>query len=794
MNQNDGESAKISRVAAVISMLLSCGSMGAFLGMNALGKLGLPAKLDRLSWDQWPQVLLGSAMTLMIWGSVSVAISLGLKISFRETLLSSSVGFLPLLSLLVASLQNELFLTDPSSFLMVMAWIGCGVAVWYRIGHRFGFEIFKQVRPGAWTMGLACMLIAVVWAGGGMGPRRHPVGDEPAYLMITHSMAQDQDINMNDDYLAQAYRRFYSGRYPMFTHLGFDGVNYPHHSPGLPFLLAPVYAVALWWGSNAVLVFLMRLCMGILFGLCALETYRLAESLNETRSGVFGAVAACFWAGPLVFFSVEIYPEILTALLLIVSVRQLFFSKSSDWIRFGWPGFSVAYLPWLGIKYIPTAGVLFLITIFQIWRGKVHLRRRFIFAGVLVMMSGLLYVWFLYSHYRNLNPAVIYSGVIPGTGTAAVRPGEPGFWEQFPLSFKNFWIFLLGMVLEQRIGILFFAPIYILAIPGMIRQVKQKSDVAISMILLMGIHIVLYGWQNNWGGYCPPNRQFIAVAPLLICFVAAGWQAIQGKFANVFKRGSAIYGWSLAFLLMHHERWLYHTMNPHLEGGEANILRAFSPDYGINLPKYFPLLMGDIRQWMPTLIWSLIFISLAIYLSWIGRLKLPSRKMKPGILLHTWIAVWITGLTFCWYFIPPGSFIVDFNDRIYTRQVILNDNHLGQEKDGFWVKGCATAEMLLGFKHNSPKISVDLYSLVPNVVWVNLGGSLKKVMLDGQNHGMFIMEPRKSFTRGNINYVKVKISNDSGIIPNEITDSDDKRFLGVFVRFLPADRSNDASG
>ena len=71
-----------------------------------------------------------------------------------------------------------------------------------------------------------------------------PSGDEIDYLMMTQSVWREGDLDLRDNFARGDFHEYLGG----FDHMPggtrrADGRSYPTHSPGLPFLVAPVYAL-----------------------------------------------------------------------------------------------------------------------------------------------------------------------------------------------------------------------------------------------------------------------------------------------------------------------------------------------------------------------------------------------------------------------------------------------------------------------------------------------------------------------------------------------------------------------
>ena len=85
--------------------------------------------------------------------------------------------------------------------------------------------------------GLAFLVSASITAS------RFPAGDEPHYLIIAQSLIQDHDLRVENNYRRGDQLAYYPGALkPDYLRRGADGEIYSIHAPGLPFLIAPVFA------------------------------------------------------------------------------------------------------------------------------------------------------------------------------------------------------------------------------------------------------------------------------------------------------------------------------------------------------------------------------------------------------------------------------------------------------------------------------------------------------------------------------------------------------------------------
>jgi hypothetical protein len=104
-------------------------------------------------------------------------------------------------------------------------------------------------------------------------------GDEPHYLVMAQSLWRDHDLELRDEYDGEEWSEFVPG--PLRPHWGApraDGRPYPAHSPGLPLLLAPTYAL----GGRPGSVVLMALIAAAAAAVC--RDWRSARRGTRARA------------------------------------------------------------------------------------------------------------------------------------------------------------------------------------------------------------------------------------------------------------------------------------------------------------------------------------------------------------------------------------------------------------------------------------------------------------------------------------------------------------------------------
>ena len=236
-------------------------------------------------------------------------------------------------------------------------------------------------RPAIFTISLAIYLLAAFNWHGILGL----TGDEPHFLVITHSLLVDRDLDISNNHERGDYRTFFAGDLrPDYLTRGKHGEIYGNHPAGLPALLVPAYAIA---GATGAMVF-----MALVGALTAVAIFDIA-----TLSGG-SAVALLTWAAvclsvPFMPHAWQLLPEVPAALIVAWTVLWLIEpppERVTAWIG---RGAALALLPWLHTRYATLMAPLaaFLVLVLMRHPRRVALVSAFAtplgrLAGVLVLV------------------------------------------------------------------------------------------------------------------------------------------------------------------------------------------------------------------------------------------------------------------------------------------------------------------------------------------------------------------------------------------------------------------------
>jgi hypothetical protein len=331
-----------------------------------------------------------------------------------------------------------------------------------------------------------------------------PGGDEPHYLIIAHSLLKDGDLQINNNHVNGDYRAFWAGPplRPDFMRRGLDGEIYSIHAPGLAVLILPFYAIA---GYGGVVAFLC-----LIAALTALAIFDLAFDIAGARAAII-TFAAVTLTVPFLPHGWLIFPETPAALIVAWAARWLW--RGSDRIGIGSLiacGALLGVLPWLHTKFVI---FLALFGAALLWQ----LRRRPLAAVALAApMAVSVGSWlaFFYSIYGTFNPEAPY-----------------GDYPRLYVLTRNIPRGLLGLLFDQKFGLLPYAPVYLFAAVGTWLMLRQREWRWFGAVLLtvtafhVGSTTRLYMW---WGGNSAPARFLVPILPCLapsIAVAAAQWRS-----------------------------------------------------------------------------------------------------------------------------------------------------------------------------------------------------------------------------------------------------------------------------
>jgi hypothetical protein len=436
---------------------------------------------------------------------------------------------------------------------------------------------------------------------------RPPDGDEPYYLLLAHSLAEDGDVDLADEYRDQAWRRFTSQRIEPQPGdpVGPGGEVFSRHEPLLPLLLAPAYGAAGVFGARLLMLALAALAAGRLL------VAALAQP-GVTARGAFRAWALFAFAPPLLLYSSQIWVEVpaVLAVTMVIEARARLRAtrgraRLADWLRLALP---LALLPLLKLRLLLVAAPLALLVVAGLRRSR---RLQLALAGgFAVLVVGLLIV----NQVAYGNPLKMHSVEELALGRVPLERILRGG---------------VGLLFDCAFGLLAAAPIWLLAVPALAGLVARLEPLCLELAAFAPYLVAVASRREWYGGWSPPFRYGLVALPVLALAVArllsrrspAPGRALAAALAG------ASAATALAVLVV--PGWSYNLAN-----GSSHLLDTIGRRFPGDLVRFFP---SAVRPREATWLVPLALVALALTLFAL-RARRPRRATAAGVagLLAGW--------------------------------------------------------------------------------------------------------------------------------------------------------------
>lgn len=391
-------------------------------------------------------------------------------------------------------------------------------------------------------------------------------GDELDYLLMAQSLWREGDLDMRDNYARGDHLEYTPGydRMPGGGTRRADGRPYPTHGPGLPFLIAPVYALG---GRAACCVLLSLVAAGL-----GLLVRSLARSAGANEESALVAWAAAV-GPPVLFYTTFLYTEVPIAFALALALHLLLRSPGPAGAALA--AIALSALPWLHVRAGLASAALGVFGLFQL-RG----RPRLAFAATAGAMA-LVYVAYFQHVFGTGTPLALYGGRMPGPMLRAT-----------PLRT------LVGLFVDGGFGLLPYAPVFLLGLAGLGRLLGRGGrDRWAWGAWAFAVLLPVLLWKN-WWGFSPPARFMVPLVPVLAVAAAARLGATPARGLAHWRWALVLAGLGLA-LLVNAEPESMHMVN--MRGTSPHAFELLRGE--VSLSRYLPFLSspaGSSRPpWQP---------------------------------------------------------------------------------------------------------------------------------------------------------------------------------------------------
>jgi hypothetical protein len=526
----------------------------------------------------------------------------------------------------------------------------------HRAGGRPGtFPAKFGALPRRQRLTALFLVSLAVFSAGGLVLRSRGVyfsGDEPHYLLMDYSLLHDGDFDLKNNYEQKDYEKYMRPGVALRPHVierGGNGPWYSFHSPGTAFALLPFYVLGDALGGGAVLVFFLRLGMAVFGALFGLELYLYARREWGREGLALGLWFLATASVPVFFYSFHVYPEIIVALLGLTLFRLIRHSESWPARRIAAAGVLFALIIWFhALKYLFLIAPLlayFLWTLARRHRRRLELL--YVLAGPVVL--GGLYLWFQHSLYGSLSPSAIsWRGAMSGSESMSYLKF---LLAGIPLHFR--WETLAGYFLDQRDGLLLYAPIYFFSFLGAVEMLMRKKSGFWTLAFVTGPYVLVSAFLTQRAGYAPQARPLVAViwagAILLGAFIAYNRKKI---FTFLYGAAAIISLGVVALLLLNPLAIYQETTEGVVERGGAlfNQLSNLHDHLRGILPSFIKV-QGF---WLPNYVWlGLTAFFVLLYVLW------KRTEFRPRFGWHVGLALVLTGVLSFWFVYYPRDMLLN---------------------------------------------------------------------------------------------------------------------------------------
>ncbi|MEA2004931.1 MAG: hypothetical protein U9O50_01470, partial [Acidobacteriota bacterium] len=332
-------------------------------------------------------------------------------------------------------------------------------------------------------------------------------GDEPHYLLITHSLLKDGDINLENNYAEKEYRQFMPPYVTIKPHIA-PGTNnkYSFHSPGVSILLLPFYALGSIF-KGKVFYFIIRLGMSIFGALLGIQLFLYARSewKNEKLALILWGLFS--FTSPVIFYSIHVYPEIIAALFSLAIFRILRYSKSLSPFTLIILGALLSSMIWFhALKYIFIMGPLFVFSVWSLFKQhKLRWNAFYFFAPAIFL--GLVYFFFQFKLYGSFSLSSI--SLLGAMAFSESMEYLKSIVFDIPLRYRLET--LAGYFFDQRDGLLFYSPVYFFAFIGFFQMLKRKPKDFLLLLFITAPYVLNSAFLTQRAAYAPQARPLVAV-------------------------------------------------------------------------------------------------------------------------------------------------------------------------------------------------------------------------------------------------------------------------------------------
>jgi len=468
-----------------------------------------------------------------------------------------------------------------------------------------------------WRVWLLSFLVFALAATVFYARRIHLSGDEPHYIMIAQSLVDDGDFDLKNNLENKTYFKYLPVEIPLHG-MVHAGKYRSFHLPGVSFLLVPFFYLFNLLGGWIPASLYFRLCAALINAFFALGLFNIMKSIwpEKNNSTLFLFFLTTF---PLVFHAIHLFPELPASTLLIYA----YLHSRGQHKKFFLAGLLLAGIPWLHFKYVIPMFIFALFVIAGIWRSSVCNKNK---------ITNLAH--FLIPPAISASLLALYSKMLYGSFNPTIISPEKNFFS-IPLGPKLET--LLSFFLDQRDGLLVYAPVFLMLFLVFKKDIRSKiRDFSLFTAMFLS-YILFHAFSTIRGGYSPAARPTLFVLWIMTLFLSAYYRQ-AGEIGKTLFRFLAGLTYFATVWIFYYPLFLYQPVTREVSQRASSLL-IFLGSKAISLTSVFPsFLKKPNTDYLPNPIWLAVLASgIVLYyahVSWrvVAR---PTRFIFPilGLLL-----------------------------------------------------------------------------------------------------------------------------------------------------------------
>jgi hypothetical protein len=503
-------------------------------------------------------------------------------------------------------------------------------------------------------------------------------GDEPYYLMTTHSLYQDGDINLAKNYTDFDYFHFYpKDLYPhlrlrAYARIGKKGPDYvwPISQPGVSVLMLPYYWLSQQF-QGRTLIYIIKISLSIWAVLLGLQIYLFAREFWKNEG-----VSLLLWflysfSAPILFYAIHLYPEVPIALFSLYIFRKVLSEKKIPLVLLVFLGFLLSLFPWFGLKYNMIMWPMLIVSVYFLLKNH-RIKMKVLALLIFPVLSTVLFAFYTKELYGTFYPMAIYEGVLTAERIQAFR--EMVMKIPVMLRIDSFFDYFL----DQRDGLLLYSPVYFFLFLGGVEAIKRSKKELFALLFISLPYLINYAFLSHRQGHSPQGRVLTNISWVAAILIGYFLVYNRKKFYAILFWIAALLGFAWVILLLQNPAFLFQptTHQFTFRGGE---LFVYLSNLHLYLPAFLPsFIKVNNLGYIPNYIWIAAVLFFIAGYAW--KRKNPPEKLpltrRP--FLFPFFLVCALGIFFLGFVLFPRTTLLFPTNAAYSSGERISFYDLGR--------------------------------------------------------------------------------------------------------------------